>query len=265
MSEPEDPQVRLPMVRLEAVTKAFGDNVVLNDLNLEVAAGEKIVIVGPSGSGKTTILRVIMTLDEPDRGRIWVGGDYLYHERRGDQLVKASRAHIRKVRGQVGMVFQHFNLFPHLTAVENVAIGPARVLGLPKAEARRRAIDLLEKVGLGRQVNHSPDQLSGGQKQRVAIARALAMEPKVMLFDEVTSALDPELVGEVLNVLRDLAASGDMTMLLVTHEMGFAREIADRVLMFDQGRIVEEGKPDDIFTSPQEERTKSFLRAILKH
>lgn len=253
------------MVRLEDVTKAFGDNVVLDELNLEVAAGEKIVIVGPSGSGKTTILRVIMTLDLPDSGRVWVGGDYLYHERRGDQLVKASQAHIRKVRGNVGMVFQHFNLFPHLTALQNVAIGPTRVLGLSKGESRRKATELLEKVGLGRQINQSPDQLSGGQKQRVAIARALAMEPKVMLFDEVTSALDPELVGEVLNVLRDLATTTEMTMLLVTHEMGFAREIADRVLMFDKGKIVEEGKPDEIFSNPKEERTKAFLRAILVH
>jgi polar amino acid transport system ATP-binding protein len=163
------------------------------------------------------------------------------------------------------MVFQHFNLFPHLTALDNVAIGPMRVLGLSKAEARRRATELLEKVGLARYAQQSPDQLSGGQKQRVAIARALAMEPKVMLFDEVTSALDPELVGEVLNVLRELATSSEMTMLLVTHEMGFAREIADRVLMFDQGRIVEEGKPADIFSHPRQERTRSFLRAILQH
>jgi polar amino acid transport system ATP-binding protein len=265
MSEPEVKPARTPMVRLEKVTKAFGHNVVLDDLDLEVAPGEKIVIVGPSGSGKTTILRLIMTLDPPDSGFVWVGGEPLYHEKAGGELVKASQAHIRKVRGQVGMVFQHFNLFPHLTALQNVAIGPMRVLGLPKAEARKRATELLERVGLGRHAGHSPDQLSGGQKQRVAIARALAMEPKVMLFDEVTSALDPELVGEVLNVLRDLATSSEMTMLLVTHEMGFAREIADRVLMFDQGRIVEEGKPADIFSHPTHERTRSFLKAILQH
>jgi len=263
MPEPEKKPDRSPMVRLEGVTKRFGDNVVLDSLDMQVAAGEKIVIVGPSGSGKTTILRVIMTLDEPDGGLVWVGGECLYHEQRGEQMVRASQAHIRKVRGQVGMVFQHFNLFPHLNALENVAIGPTRVLGLPKAQARRRAADLLEKVGLGKQIKQSPDELSGGQKQRVAIARALAMEPKVMLFDEVTSALDPELVGEVLNVLRELAASGDMTMLLVTHEMGFAREIADRVLMFDQGRIVEEGKPEDIFSHPKQERTQNFLKAVL--
>jgi polar amino acid transport system ATP-binding protein len=253
------------MVRLEGVTKAFGDNVVLNDLDLEVADGENVVIVGPSGSGKTTILRVIMTLERPDRGTIWIGGDYLYHERRGDELVKASESHIRRVRGQVGMVFQHFNLFPHLTALDNVAIGLHRVLGVPKADARRRAMELLDSVGLERQAHQSPDQLSGGQKQRVAIARALAMNPKVMLFDEVTSALDPELVGEVLNVLRKLATESDMTMLIVTHEMGFAREIADRVLMFDQGRIVEEGKPGDIFSNPSQERTRSFLQAVLRH
>jgi polar amino acid transport system ATP-binding protein len=252
-----------PMVRLEEVTKAFGDNVVLDHLELQVEAGEKIVIVGPSGSGKTTILRVIMTLDRPDSGRVWVAGDYLYHEKRGDRLVEASPAHLRKVRGNVGMVFQHFNLFPHLSALDNVAIGPARVLGVPKAEARERASGLLAKVGLERHAGQYPDRLSGGQKQRVAIARALAMQPKVMLFDEVTSALDPELVGEVLNVLRDLAASGEMTMLLVTHEMGFAREIADRVLMFDKGRIVEEGKPEAIFSNPTQERTRSFLQAVL--
>lgn len=265
MSEPDQDPSSRPMVRLEGVSKAFGDNVVLDKLDLQVAPGEKIVIVGPSGSGKTTILRVIMTLEEPDSGLVWVGDDLLYHERRGTELVKASQAHIRKVRGQVGMVFQHFNLFPHLNTLENVAIGPTRVLGVPKADARRRATELLEKVGLGSFQEQSPDQLSGGQKQRVAIARALAMEPKVMLFDEVTSALDPELVGEVLNVLRELAASGDMTMLLVTHEMGFAREIADRVLMFDRGRIVEEGKPEDIFSNPTQERTKSFLKAVLGH
>jgi len=265
MPELDQDNNRPPMVRMEGVTKAFGDNVVLDRLDLQVAAGEKIVIVGPSGSGKTTILRVIMTLEEPDSGLIWVGGECLYHEKRGDGLVKASQAHIRKVRGQVSMVFQHFNLFPHLNALENVTIGPTRVLGVPKAEARKRGMDLLEKVGLAPFADKSPDQLSGGQKQRVAIARALAMEPKVMLFDEVTSALDPELVGEVLNVLRELATSSEMTMLLVTHEMGFAREIADRVLMFDLGRIVEVGKPEDIFSNPTQERTRTFLQAILRH
>jgi polar amino acid transport system ATP-binding protein len=251
------------MVRLEGVTKAFGDNTVLDKLDLQVAPGERIVIVGPSGSGKTTILRVIMTLDHPDSGLVWIGGQCLYHERRGEEFVKASQAHIREVRGQAGMVFQHFNLFPHLTALDNVAIGPTKVLGISKPEARRRATELLERVGLGSSVQKSPDQLSGGQKQRVAIARALAMEPKVMLFDEVTSALDPELVGEVLNVLRELATTTEMTMLLVTHEMGFAREIADRVLMFDGGRIVEEGRPEDIFSNPTQERTKNFLKAVL--
>lgn len=254
-----------PIVRLEGVTKAFGNHVVLDDLGLEVAAGEKIVIIGPSGSGKTTILKVIMTLERPNSGRVWVGGDYLYHEKRGTELVRASQRHIRKVRGRVGMVFQHFNLFPHLTALENVAIGPTRVLGVPKAQAQKRATELLERVGLGPHANQSPGLLSGGQQQRVAIARALAMEPRVMLFDEVTSALDPELVGEVLNVLRDLATTSEVTMLLVTHEMGFARDIADRVLMFDDGRIVEEGSPQDVFSNPSEERTRSFLRSVLDH
>ena len=264
MSEPDQDPSSRPMVRLEGVSKAFGDNVVLDKLDLVVAPGEKIVIVGPSGSGKTTILRVIMTLEEPDGGLVWVGDELLYHERKGSELVKASQSHVRKVRGQVGMVFQHFNLFPHLSTLENVAIGPTRVLGVPKAEARRRASELLEKVGLGSFQQQSPDQLSGGQKQRVAIARALAMEPKVMLFDEVTSALDPELVGEVLNVLRELAASSDMTMLLVTHEMGFAREIADQIAFLDGGRVLEHGPPSQVLGEPREPRTRAFLQRIIE-
>jgi polar amino acid transport system ATP-binding protein len=253
------------MVQLDGIVKRFGDNLVLDHLDLQVAPAEKLVIVGPSGSGKTTILRVIMTLEHPEEGYVLLDGRQLYHEERNGTLAPARTKHIRDVRRDVSMVFQHFNLFPHLTALDNVAIGPQRVLGVSKADARQRALELLNSVGLERQAHQSPDQLSGGQKQRVAIARALAMNPKVMLFDEVTSALDPELVGEVLNVLRELATVSDMTMLIVTHEMGFAREIADRVLMFDQGRIVEEGKPDDIFRQPSNERTRSFLQAVLKH
>jgi polar amino acid transport system ATP-binding protein len=254
-----------PMVRFDSVTKAFGDNVVLDGLDFEVAAGEKLVVIGPSGSGKTTILRVLMTLERPDSGLVQVGGEQLYHEERGGKLVKAGEKHVRRVRSNISMVFQHFYLFPHKTVLENVTLGPVKALGVPKGQARERACKLLEMVGMDGRHGQYPAQLSGGQKQRVAIARALAMQPKVMLFDEVTSALDPELVGEVLNVLRDLALNTDMTMLLVTHEMGFAREIGDRVVMFDNGRVVEEGPPSQMFSNPRQARTRSFLDAVLDH
>ncbi|HEV2070257.1 MAG TPA: ectoine/hydroxyectoine ABC transporter ATP-binding protein EhuA [Acidimicrobiales bacterium] len=253
------------MVRFDSVTKAFGDNVVLDGLDFEVAAGEKLVIIGPSGSGKTTILRVLMTLERPDSGMVQVGGEHLYHEDRGGKLVKASEKHVRRVRSNISMVFQHFYLFPHKTVLENITLGPVKALGVPKDEARERACKLLELVGMEGKHDQYPASLSGGQKQRVAIARALAMQPKVMLFDEVTSALDPELVGEVLGVLRDLALNTDMTMLLVTHEMGFAKEIGDRVVMFDKGRVVEEGPPRQMFSQPREARTRSFLDAVLDH
>ncbi len=261
----DQPSPDRPMVRFDSVTKAFGDNVVLDGLDFEVAAGEKLVIIGPSGSGKTTILRVLMTLERPDSGIVEVDGEYLYHEERGGKLVKASEKHVRRVRGKISMVFQHFFLFPHKTVLENITLGPVKALGLPKDEARERANKLLEMVGMDGRQGQYPAQLSGGQKQRVAIARALAMQPKVMLFDEVTSALDPELVGEVLGVLRDLALNTDMTMLLVTHEMGFAKEIGDRVVMFDNGRVVEEGPPRQMFSQPREARTRSFLDAVLDH
>jgi polar amino acid transport system ATP-binding protein len=254
-----------PMVRMRGVTKAFGENVVLRELDLDVAEGEKVVIIGPSGSGKTTILRVAMTLERPDDGTVEIDGRHLYHEEKKGQLVPASEKHIRSVRSSVSMVFQHFNLFPHMTALENVTLAPIKVLGKSKQEAEERAVALLKSVGLGDKVNHRPSELSGGQKQRVAIARSLAIDPKVMCFDEVTSALDPELVGEVLGVLRELASSGEMTMLLVTHEMGFASEMADRVVMFDKGRILEDGPPSQIFKQPEHERTKSFLKAVLQH
>jgi len=250
-------------VRFRSVTKQFGDLVVLDELDLDVDPGEKVVIIGPSGSGKTTILRVLMTLERPNAGTVEVGGEHLYHELKNGDLVPASERHVRRVRHRIGMVFQHFNLFPHMTALENVAFAPRKVLGTPRDEARERAVALLESVGLGDKLDEHPARLSGGQKQRVAIARALAMEPEVMLFDEVTSALDPELVGDVLNVLRDLAENTSMTMLLVTHEMGFAREIGDRVVMFDAGRVVEQGPPEQIFTDPHEQRTRDFLRAVL--
>ncbi|MDX1664085.1 MAG: ectoine/hydroxyectoine ABC transporter ATP-binding protein EhuA [Candidatus Promineifilaceae bacterium] len=254
-----------PIVRFDEVTKAFGDLVVLRELDFTVAPGEKVTIVGPSGSGKTTILRVLMTLEKPNGGVIWVDGEPLWHKEVNGKLVEADQKHLRKVRGKIGMVFQHFNLFPHMTALRNVTEAPIHVLGMPKEQAIARAQTLLEQVGLGDKHNQYPSQLSGGQKQRVAIARALAMRPRVMLFDEVTSALDPELVGEVLNVIRELAAEGEMAMLLVTHEMGFAREISDRVVFFDKGRVVEQGPPEMIFENPQNPRTKQFLGATLRH
>jgi polar amino acid transport system ATP-binding protein len=252
-------------VALSQVDKAFGENVVLDKLDLNVDPGEVVVIIGPSGSGKTTILRVIMTLERIDAGTIQIGDRHLYHEESDGQLKPASEKHIRQVRSDISMVFQHFNLFPHMTARENVMLAPVKVQRISKDEADEKAQQLLNQVGLGDKLDHTPSELSGGQKQRVAIARSLALEPKVMLFDEVTSALDPELVGDVLEVLRTLAASGEMTMMLVTHEMGFAREMADRVLMFDKGRILEQGPPAKIFEDPSHERTRTFLRAVLSH
>ncbi|RPF22134.1 ectoine/hydroxyectoine ABC transporter ATP-binding protein EhuA [Myceligenerans xiligouense] len=252
-------------VRMRDVTKAFGSNVVLRDLDLDVAPGERVVIIGPSGSGKTTILRATMTLERIDSGTIEVGGRHLYHELHGNKLRPARESHIREVRSDIGMVFQHFNLFPHMTALENIMLAPIKVHGKPREAARDAGMALLEQVGLAHAANQTPGQLSGGQKQRVAIARSLACEPKVMLFDEVTSALDPELVGEVLNVLRDIAEEGRTTMMLVTHEMGFAREMADRVLMFDGGQVIESGAPADVLGNPQHDRTKAFLGAVKAH
>jgi polar amino acid transport system ATP-binding protein len=252
-------------VRMRGVHKAFGTNVVLRDLDLDVAPGERVVVIGPSGSGKTTILRVIMTLERPDSGTIEVGGRQLYHEDSAHGLKLASERHIRSVRSGIGMVFQHFNLFPHMTALENIMLAPVKVHGKSKDEARVLGLELLDKVGLSHAANQTPGQLSGGQKQRVAIARSLATEPSVMLFDEVTSALDPELVGEVLNVLRDIAEEGKTTMMLVTHEMGFASEVADRVLMFDAGQVIESGPPSQVLKNPQHERTKAFLGAVFEH
>ncbi len=253
-----------PIVRFDKVSKRFGDNVVLNELDLDVAAGEKLAIIGPSGSGKTTLLRLLMTLEQPTGGVIWVEDEPLWHRRKGDQLVAADEKHLRKMRGKIGFVFQHFNLFPHMTALRNVTEAPIHVLGLSRDEAEERAKRLLEMVGLADKVNHHPSQLSGGQQQRVAIARACAMQPQIMLFDEVTSALDPELVGEVLAVLRQLAENSGMTMLIVTHEMRFAEQVSDRVAFFDGGRIVEQGPPDHIFHHPSQERTRAFLRAVLE-
>jgi polar amino acid transport system ATP-binding protein len=252
-----------PVVRFENVNKAFGDLVVLRELNLQVAHAEKIAIIGPSGSGKTTILRVLMTLEKPDSGVIYVDGQPLWHMWKNGQLVEANDKHMRKVRSDIGMVFQHFYLFPHMTALRNITEAPVQVRGVSKQEAEERARDLLDMVGLADKADAYPSQLSGGQKQRVAIARALAMRPKVMLFDEVTSALDPELVGEVLAVMRQLALEGEMAMLFVTHEMDFARDVADRVLFFSEGNIVEQAPPEELFNNPQNERTRTFLSRYL--
>jgi polar amino acid transport system ATP-binding protein len=253
-----------PMVRFQGVTKSYGALTVLDRLDLDVAPNEKVAIIGPSGSGKTTVLRMLMTLERINGGVIWVDGEPLTHEQRNGELVPASEAHLRRVRAKIGMVFQHFNLFPHMSALQNCMEAPIHVLGLSKTEARERAEGLLALVGLGDKTGHYPAQLSGGQQQRVAIARALAMRPKVMLFDEVTSALDPELVGEVLNVIRQLGAEHNLTMLMVTHQMGFAREFADRVCFFYAGKIAEAGPPDQLFGNPTNERTRQFLSAVLE-
>jgi polar amino acid transport system ATP-binding protein len=252
-----------PIVSFKDVTKRYGNFTVLDKLNLDVRCGEKVAIIGPSGSGKSTLLRVLMTLEGIDEGLIQVEDESLTHMlNRNGLLVPANDRHIRRVRGKIGMVFQSFNLFPHMTALQNVIEAPVQVLGMRAAEARERAADLLELVGLRDKFDHYPSQLSGGQQQRVAIARALAMRPKVMLFDEVTSALDPELCGEVLNVIRKLGAEHNLTMLMVTHQMGFAREFADRVCFFYKGQIHEQGTPAQIFESPRQERTCAFLSAV---
>jgi polar amino acid transport system ATP-binding protein len=252
------------MVRFKQVTKRYGPLTVLDALDLDVAANEKVAIIGPSGSGKSTLLRVLMTLERIDEGVIEVDGEPLTHMPKNDQLVSADQRYLRKVRGNIGMVFQHFNLFPHMTALQNCMEAPVHVLGLAKKKAEARAAELLAMVGLDDKMRHLPSQLSGGQQQRVAIARALAMRPKVMLFDEVTSALDPELVGEVLSVIRRLGVEHNLTMLIVTHQMGFAREFADRVCFFYAGKIAEQGPPERIFASPQNERTQAFLSAVLE-
>ncbi len=253
-----------PMVRFENVSKRYGQLTVLDGLDLDVARGEKVSIIGPSGSGKTTVLRMLMTLEEINDGVIWVEGEPLTHMKRGDQLVPASPAHIRRVRAKIGMVFQSFNLFPHMTALQNCIEAPVTVLGMSKKEATDRAAELLDMVGLGEKKGHFPSQLSGGQQQRVAIARACAMRPKIMLFDEVTSALDPELVGEVLEVIRKLGREHDLTMLMVTHQMGFAKEFSDRVCFFYAGKIAEQGPPSELFGNPKNERTRQFLSAVME-
>lgn len=252
-----------PIISIDGISKSFGAFKVLDQLSMQVMPGEKLALIGPSGSGKTTILRILMTLERIDGGHIRIEGDELYHMPANGGLVPADERHLTKMRQKIGMVFQLFNLFPHMCVLDNVTLAPMLTKGTARAAAEKRAMELLDMVGMSAKAKAMPAQLSGGQKQRVAIARALALSPKIMLFDEVTSALDPELVEEVLNVMRKLADETDMTMLLVTHEMGFAHDFADRVLFFDRGRIVEEGKPEDIFRNPKQERTQSFLRKII--
>lgn len=253
-----------PMVSFRGVTKRYGALTVLDRLDLDVAPNEKVAIIGPSGSGKSTLLRVLMTLEDIDEGVIEVDGQPLTHMPRNGDLVKADEAWKRQGRRKIGMVFQNFNLFPHMTALQNVVEAPVKSLGLKRGEATERARELLDMVGLGDKMAHHPSQLSGGQQQRVAIARALAMRPQVMLFDEVTSALDPELCGEVLSVIRRLGEEHSLTMLMVTHQMGFAKEFADRVCFFSEGKIAEQGTPQQIFGAPQNERTQAFLRAVME-
>jgi ABC-type polar amino acid transport system ATPase subunit len=242
-----------PMVRLEGVRKSFGDNLVLDGIDLSVDVGEVLVVIGPSGSGKSTLLRCVNLLEPIQEGRVFLEGEEI--TRKG--------ANVSAIRQRIGIVFQQFNLFPQLTALDNLTLAARRIRKMPRREAERRAHELLAQVGLEEKARQHPHQLSGGQQQRVAIARALMMQPHVMLFDEVTSALDPELVGEVLVVIRDLAREG-MTMLVVTHEMQFAREVGDRVVFMDEGKIVEQGVPRDVLDSPKEERTQRFLQRSLQ-
>lgn len=240
------------MIEVKNIHKNFGSLEVLKGVSCYIAPREVVCVIGPSGSGKSTLLRCVNQLEKVNSGEIFIDGEEVTH----------SRVNIDKIRQQVGMVFQHFNLFPHKTTLENVTLAPIKILGIPKDEAEEKARNLLKKVGLLDKASVYPNQLSGGQKQRVAIARALAMQPKVMLFDEPTSALDPEMVGEVLEVMKDLAHEG-MTMMVVTHEMGFAREVGHRVLFMDEGIIMEEGSPTQIFDNPHNERTQTFLSKVL--
>ncbi|MEV0975991.1 amino acid ABC transporter ATP-binding protein [Streptomyces sp. NPDC049915] len=252
----------VPMVKAEGVHKNFGALEVLKGINLEVKQGEVFCLIGPSGSGKSTFLRCINHLEKVNAGRLYVDGELVGYRQKGDKLYELKDSEVARKRRDIGMVFQRFNLFPHMTAVENVMEAPMQVKGAGKTQARERALQLLERVGLADKARSYPSQLSGGQQQRVAIARALAMDPKLMLFDEPTSALDPELVGDVLDVMRDLAESG-MTMVVVTHEMGFAREVGDSLVFMDGGVVVESGHPRDVLTNPQHDRTKSFLSKVL--
>lgn len=246
-------------LRIAELSKSYGTLTVLDQLNLSVERGEKLAIIGPSGSGKSTLMRVIMTLTQPSSGQVYLDGEPVW----ATDAARTPEAQLRRARSKVGYVFQHFNLFPHLTALQNVSLAPVRVNGLDRQKASEAALALLARVGLRDKADAYPSQLSGGQQQRVAIARSLAMNPEIMLFDEATSALDPELVGEVLEIIKELADQGAMTMLLVTHEMSFARKVAHRVAFFDKGQICEIGTPDQIFGHPQNPRTIEFLDAVL--
>ncbi|MEY4321286.1 MAG: hypothetical protein RL167_14 [Actinomycetota bacterium] len=250
------------MVDARRVRKSFGSNEVLKGIDLQVAQGQVLCLLGPSGSGKSTFLRCINHLETINGGRLYVDGELMGFKERGEATYELKPSAVAKQRSEIGMVFQRFNLFPHLTALENVIEAPIGIRGLKRSEAVEKGMKLLQSVGLGDRANHYPSQLSGGQQQRVAIARALAMEPKLMLFDEPTSALDPELVGDVLDVMRKLAQSG-MTMIVVTHEIGFAREVADRVVFMDEGVVVESGSPSEVIDNPQNERTKAFINSVL--
>ena len=252
-----------PMVKAEGVHKSFGRLEVLKGISLEVDPGDVMCVLGPSGSGKSTFLRCINHLEKIDAGRLWVDGELVGYRQSGDKLYELRDAEICRKRAEIGMVFQQFNLFGHKTALENVIEAPIRVKKVQKAQAVREARELLNRVGLADKHNSYPSQLSGGQQQRVAIARALAMQPKLMLFDEPTSALDPELVGEVLDVMRQLAFEFGMTMVVVTHEIGFAREVGDTVVFMDEGVVVESGKPREVFANPKHERTRTFLSKVL--
>jgi polar amino acid transport system ATP-binding protein len=247
------------MVRIAGVHKFYGDLHVLRGVDLEIVPGEVVCVIGPSGSGKTTLLRCINFLETYQRGRIYVDGQLVGYREVNDRLKPAKERDIARIRAETAMVFQSFNLFPHMTALKNITFGPLKVRNEPKSEVERRGHELLDRVGLLDKADAYPAQLSGGQQQRVAIARALAMNPKVMLFDEVTSALDPELVGEVLGVMKQLAEAHGVTMVVVTHEMAFARDVADRVVFMDQGVIVEQGPPDEVFSNPKSDRLRSFL------
>ena len=250
---------RRPMLEISGISKRFGAVEVLRDVSLSVAPGEVVVVIGPSGSGKTTLLRCINLLEDYERGTITVDGEPIGYRREGKDRVRMSGRDIAAARAKIGMVFQSYNLFPHMSVVQNIVAAPVRVKGVPRARAQARAAELLAMVGLSDKAAEYPVRLSGGQQQRVAIARALAMDPKIMLFDEVTSALDPELVGEVLAAMQQLAQGG-MTMVVVTHEMSFARDIADRIVFIDDGIIVEEGKPDEILFTPRTDRVRAFLK-----
>jgi polar amino acid transport system ATP-binding protein len=252
----------VPMVKAEQVHKSFGRLEVLNGISLEVQPREVMCILGPSGSGKSTFLRCINHLEKIDAGRLWVDGRLVGYRQVGDKLHELHDREVCRDRAEIGMVFQSFNLFGHMTAIENVVEAPIHVKGVPRDESRRRAKELLARVGLADKEDSYPSQLSGGQQQRVAIARALSMHPKLMLFDEPTSALDPELVGDVLDVMRNLAADG-MTMIVVTHEIGFAREVGDSVVFMDDGVVVESGNPREVIANPRHERTRAFLSKVL--